>query len=72
MKTIFTASGIMTLNYTLHLPHIPDTLIIVYFFCTDTFSDLIHVLKFHHYPKCKFFRSMHENEPAAHVLLQGS
>lgn len=23
MKTIFTASGIMTLNYTLHLPHIP-------------------------------------------------
>lgn len=24
MKTIFTASGIMTLNYTLHLPHVPD------------------------------------------------
>lgn len=72
MKTIFTASGIMTLNYTLHLPHVPDTLKIACFFCIDTFSDLIHRLKFHRYPKCKFFRSMRENEPAAHVLLQWS
>lgn len=34
----------MTLNYTLRLPHMPQTLKIVYFFHTDAFSDLIHQL----------------------------
>lgn len=72
MKTIFRVSGIMTLNYTLRLPHMPQTLKIVYFFHTDAFSDLIHQLKFHDYPKLKFFKSTCKDEPATHVLLPWS